>query len=138
MPLLGASQAAPVQCHAPVNPCSQEWRVCDSRDEVFHRPSGTSPCPRSAALCSILSNVQQLCTSWGESPTARLQSFIPSSMSAPHVPVDVDLCSTACGKRVSKISMPLSLGFWAHLPEHLALAKSSTSNIEQKGSPEPN
>lgn len=47
-------------------------------------------------------------------------------------------CSAACGRGVLKVSTPLCLGFWARLPEHLALAKSDTSNIQQKGSPEPN
>lgn len=82
----------------------------------------TSSCPSPAALRSILSNAS-----------------LPQVSTGRQIFSQVEAMRHGVSKGGSqKVSTPLCLGFQAHLPEHLALAKSDTSNIQQQGSLEPN
>lgn len=130
-----------VQCRAPANPSSRgaEGPVQQGRGVLLAFGHTIMPIISSTAkhpqqcISVILdgSCVYQVCNPSFTTPHVNAMAIAsPSCRCKP--------CSAACGRRVSKVSTPLCLGFWAHLPEHLALTKSDTSNIQQKGSPEPN
>ena len=130
-----------VQCRAPANPSSQE------AEGLLQQGRGVSLAFRHIIMPIISSTVKhpQQCISVLLDRSCLYQVCNPS-FTTPHVNTMAIAssscrckpCSAACGRGVSKVSTALCLGFWAHLPEHLALAKSNISNVQQKGSPEPN